>query len=165
MDIFKSWEWIIINVIFNSSWGTSWGMEGYIMMSRNKDDQCGISSHALYPTVWLSNIVCTQRSIWYNNYRVDVKQSKTYYKNSDWFSLVFARKRMNSDWIWKLLFYIFYTYILNFWLKSWLTKHIVHCRFFNEYIFDWWSGGFINLFKTTILSSNFYHFKANGNAK
>ena len=41
----------ILCAFYTISWGVNWGMNGYVMIARNKNNQCGVASHAAYLTV------------------------------------------------------------------------------------------------------------------
>ncbi len=37
--------------LIKKSWGTSWGIQGYMMLARNKGNACGIADSISYPFV------------------------------------------------------------------------------------------------------------------
>ncbi|KAI0233450.1 Digestive cysteine proteinase 2 [Lamellibrachia satsuma] len=37
--------------LLKNSWGTSWGLDGYMMLARDSGNMCGVASYASYPIV------------------------------------------------------------------------------------------------------------------
>lgn len=47
--------------ILRNTWGTSWGMNGYMQFARNNKNMCGIATNAIYPNVLVSSSATTTR--------------------------------------------------------------------------------------------------------
>lgn len=42
---------LVVCTLVVCSWGTKWGSSGYMLLSRDNNNHCGIASHSFYPTL------------------------------------------------------------------------------------------------------------------